>query len=53
MQNNYLSQAELFRSYTEQNNLFINIAGTAHWFEFGGRRIGAMNIDPIDFVKLR
>ena len=47
VQNNFLTQADLFRSYTDQNNLFINIANVAFWFEYGGRKIGTMNIDPI------
>ena len=51
--NNYLTQAELFRSYTEQNRLYINIANIAHWFEYGGRRMGTMNIDPINLEKMR
>jgi hypothetical protein len=53
VQNNYLTQAELFSSYTKQNNLFINVGSQAHWFENGGRRIANMNIDPINFERLR
>ena len=35
-QNNFLTQAELFKSYSEQNNLYCNLAPDALWFEFGG-----------------
>jgi hypothetical protein len=51
--NNFLTQAELFRSYTEQNDLFINISNVAFWFEYGGRKIGSMNIDPINLEKFK
>ena len=53
VQNNYLTQAELFRSYTEQNRLFVNLASTAYWFEYGGKRMGKMNVDPINLERLR
>lgn len=35
--NNLITQADLFKSYAEQNNLYVNLSNVAHWFEFGGR----------------
>lgn len=43
--NNFLTQAELFKSYSEQNNLYCNLAPDALWFENGGRRIGKMSLE--------
>jgi hypothetical protein len=43
--NNYLTQAELFKSYSEQNNLYCNLPPEAMWFEFGGKRIGRMSLE--------
>ena len=44
-QNNYLTQAELFKTYSEQNNLFCNLAPEVLWYEYGGRRIGRMSLE--------
>ena len=44
-QNNYLTQADLFKSYSEQNNLSCNLAPEAVWFEYGGKRIGRMSLE--------
>lgn len=44
-QNNIVTQAELFKSYADQNNLFVNKCVNIFWFEYGGRRIGKMNLD--------
>lgn len=49
--NNFLTQAELFKSYSEQNNLYCNLAADAMWFENGGRRIGKMSLE-IQQLKL-
>ena len=46
-QNNFLTQAELFKSYSEQNNLYCNLAPDALWFEFGGQRIGRMSLEIV------
>jgi hypothetical protein len=46
-QNNFLTQAELFKSYSEQNNLYCNLAPDAIWFEFGGQRIGRMSLEIV------
>ena len=43
--NNFLTQAELFKSYAEQNFLYCNTADYASWFEYGGRNIGRMSLD--------
>lgn len=43
--NNFLTQAELFKSYAEQNNLYCNLSPEAMWFENGGRRIGKMSLE--------
>ena len=46
-QNNIITQAELFKSYSEQNSLYVNQFMQVFWFEYGGRRIGKMNLDII------
>lgn len=46
-QNNIMTQAELFKSYAEQNNLYVNQCINIFWFEYGGRRIGKLNLDII------
>ena len=51
--NNFLTQSELFKSYSEQNNLFCNITDMAMWFEFGGRNIGRMSLDVAALHKAR
>ena len=43
--NNIITQTELFKNYSEQNNLFVNQTNRAFWFEFGGNRIGRMLLD--------
>lgn len=43
--NNIFTQMELFKSYAEQNSLFVNQTNKMIWFEFGGNRIGRMVID--------
>ena len=35
--NNLITQADLFKSYADQNNLYVNLSNVAHWFEFVGR----------------
>ena len=45
--NNLITQADLFKSYSEQNNLYCNLSNIAHWFEFGGRRIGKLSLDIV------
>ena len=46
-QNNILTQAELFKSYSEQNDLYVNQFINVFWFEYGGRKIGKMSLDII------
>lgn len=43
--NNFLTQAELFKSYSEQNSLYCNLSNDALWFEHGGKRIGRMSLE--------
>ena len=52
-QNNFLTQAELFKSYSEQNNLYCNLAPDALWFEFGGQRIGRMSLEIVQLKHAR
>ncbi|CAI2360508.1 unnamed protein product [Moneuplotes crassus] len=44
----FMTQADLFRNYVEQNNLFVTYGTQMFWFEAGGRRVGKvpLNIDP-------
>lgn len=44
-QNNIVTQAELFKTYAEQNNLYVNRADNIFWFQYGGRKIGRLNLD--------
>lgn len=44
-QNNIITQAELFQSYAEQNELYVNHFLQVFWFEYGGNKIGRMNLD--------
>lgn len=46
-QNNIVTQAELFKSYSEQNALYVNQCLNIFWFEYGGRKIGKLNMDII------
>ena len=52
-QNNYLTQADLFKSYSEQNNLSCNLAPEAVWFEYGGKRIGRMSLEIPQLIAAR
>lgn len=40
-----MTQTELFKSYAEQNSLYVNQFLNIYWFEYGGRKIGRMNLD--------
>jgi hypothetical protein len=40
-----MTQSELFRSYAEQNHLYLNITNQMFWFEFGGNKIGRLFIE--------
>ena len=51
--NNFLTQADLFKSYAEQNKLYCNLSDKAMWFEFGGRNIGKMSLDIAALHKAR
>lgn len=52
-QNNFLTQAELFKSYAEQNHLYCNLSGDAMWFEYGGRRIGRLSLEIPQLIAAR
>ena len=40
-----MTQSELFRSYAEQNELYLNVTNNMNWFEFGGNKIGRLFIE--------
>lgn len=42
---NLMTQTELFRSYAEQNRLYLNLTNQMHWFEFGGNKIGRLYVE--------
>lgn len=42
-----ITQADLFKSYAEQNNLYVNLSNVALWFEFGGRQIAKLSLDIV------
>ena len=44
----FMTQADLFKNYVEQNKLFVTFGSYMIWFEAGGRRVGKvpLNIDP-------
>jgi hypothetical protein len=41
---NFMTQADLFRNYVEVNELFITLESEMFWFEFGGQRIGRLEL---------
>jgi hypothetical protein len=40
-----MTQSELFKSYAEQNLLYLNLTNEMHWFEFGGNKIGRLYVE--------
>jgi hypothetical protein len=44
-QANLMTQSELFKSYSEQNNLYLNLTNNMFWFEFGGSKIGRLYLE--------
>ena len=40
-----MTQSELFKSYAEQNKLYLNLSNAMYWFEFGGNKIGRLFIE--------
>ena len=51
-----MTQSELFKSYAEGNELFLNLTNNMAWFEFGGNKIGRLFIegpDAEEFPKWR
>ena len=41
-QSKLMTQAELFKSYADANNLYLNFTHKMNWFEFGGKKIGRL-----------
>ena len=51
-----MTQNELFKSYAEQNLLYLNITNNVQWFQFGGNKIGRLYLegpDSLEFPKWR
>mmetsp|Transcript_12506 Transcript_12506/g.12274 ORF Transcript_12506/g.12274 Transcript_12506/m.12274 type:complete len:180 (-) Transcript_12506:752-1291(-) len=44
-QQNLMTQSELFKSYADQNKLYLNFINQMFWFEFGGNKIGRLFIE--------
>lgn len=44
-QANLMTQSELFKAYSEQNHLYLNMTNSMLWFEFGGSKIGKLHVD--------
>ena len=44
-QQQLMTQSELFKSYAESNQLFLNISNSMHSFEFGGNKLGRLYIE--------
>jgi len=40
-----MTQSELFRSYCEQQHLYLNQTANMLWFEYGGNKIGRLQIE--------
>jgi hypothetical protein len=40
-----MTQSELFKSYSEQNYLYLNLTNSMLWFEFGGNKIGRLYLE--------
>ena len=40
-----LTQSELFKSYSDQNHLYLNLTNNMFWFEFGGNKIGRLFVE--------
>ena len=44
-QQNLMTQSELFKQYSEQNHLMLNLTNNMFWFEFGGNKIGRLYVE--------
>ena len=51
--NNIVTQAHLFKSYSDQNCLYVNQFNQVFWFEYGGRKIGTLNLSIIDVNQMK
>jgi hypothetical protein len=47
-QQNLMTQSELFKSYSEQNHLYLNLTNNMYWFEFGGNKIGRLFLEGVE-----
>ena len=51
-----MTQSDLFKSYADQNWLYLNITNDMQWFEFGGNKVGRLYIEgpeALEFPKWR
>ena len=44
-QEKLMTQSELFRTYAEQNKLYLNQTNHVFWFEYGGNKIGRLFLE--------
>ena len=44
-QANLMTQSELFKAYADQNHLYLNLTNNMLWFEFGGSKIGKLQVE--------
>lgn len=44
-QANLMTQSELFKAYSDQNHLYLNLTNNMLWFEFGGSKIGRLQLE--------
>ena len=40
-----MTQSELFKSYADQNNLYLDVTNNIMWYEFGGNKIGRLYLE--------
>lgn len=50
-QANLMTQSELFKSYSDQNYLYLNMTNEMLWFEFGGSKIGRLYLEGPELVE--
>jgi hypothetical protein len=50
-QTNLMTQSELFKSYSEQNHLYLNITNEMLWFEHGGNKMGRLYLEGPEFTE--
>ena len=52
-QQQLMTQSELFKSYADSNELFLNLTNNMQWFEFGGNKIGRLFTEGAESSKTR